>query len=400
MQIKESILSNVVIGLILTLFVFLTFVITADRRVYSQKEETVREESRADSVQEKQKKADRYQEFFDLLSREESNEAAEDKEILRARKINAIKQLGGADLEKAIPLLIKYLDFEDAGVPYNGIPITAANFDEIFQAEQRYPAIVSLARFGHVALPALADVVRRTPWPEVRRDSAMKAIKYIFLRNDLSGGESYLEKAAATSKTQTGSQSLLSAARELRKLWEASISDPSQEMQMEGDEYEEFFDLLSREENNKEDNQILFVKKLDAIERIGRADPKRAIPVLIKYLDFEDVRVNERGRGINITEYDDVYLSMRYPAIDPLWGFGRKALPGLLEVLKVEPSDSIRSNNAVEIIVTIFAREDLADAVDGVLFLDKAASETKSENEREALLNALRKLRQIVERRN
>jgi hypothetical protein len=145
--------------------------------------------------------------------------------------------------------------------------------------------------------------------------------------------------------------------------------------------------------NNQE---ISASEKVDAIKRLGDAKAKRTIPILVKYLDYEDTSVLNRSlHGIDITEYNDVSSARRYPAIGSLVRMSKESLPALVEVLEKESLDSLRSKNARITIQYIFLRENV---VNGILYLEKAASESKALNGSERLLKAAQEMRTLLEK--
>lgn len=161
------------------------------------------------------------------------------------------------------------------------------------------------------------------------------------------------------------------------------------------DGIQEFIDVL---ESN--DKRTPSDSKINAIKRLGDARVKRAIPLLIKYLDYEDEVAFERSKpktinGITIiTEENDLYLSGRYPVVGALIQIGKPALPELVKVIEKEEPTSIESQNALFVIQQIF----IEDSLKGVLFLEEASSKSKSINGSERLQMAAKKTRELLEK--
>lgn len=174
------------------------------------------------------------------------------------------------------------------------------------------------------------------------------------------------------------------------------ISDSTQEKKKKDSGNKKFFDALADSKG-----VVPASEKIEAIKRLYEADPIRAIPILIRYLDFEDEAVHKRfprEGQIDIDEQNDVSQSMLFPAIGSLMHYGRVALPALVEVIENDPPDSTRSKNARRTVEIIFMREEGEDNVlKGVIYLEKAASESKAVNGSENLLLAARQLMELNE---
>lgn len=159
------------------------------------------------------------------------------------------------------------------------------------------------------------------------------------------------------------------------------------------DEIQEFIDILENDTG-----EITRDAKISAIKNLGSPKKKRSIPILIKYLDYEDeARVNRRNLfppSVNITEADDLFLDARYPAVGSISHFGKTALPALVEVIEKEESESVRSQNAIYAIKLIFS----ADWSEGVLYLEKASTESKVPNGGERLQKAAQQIKEIWQR--
>lgn len=160
----------------------------------------------------------------------------------------------------------------------------------------------------------------------------------------------------------------------------------------ENDGVQAFIDILTGE-----DKDTSPAKKIDAIKRLGDANAKRAISVLIKYLDYEDTSIPTRNAdSIDISEGSYVSPVKRYPAIGSLAQIGEAALPVLVKVLEEQPLNSIRSKNARATIQYIFLRGNM---LDGVLYLEKAASESQVSNGSERLKMAAQEMRKLLEKK-
>jgi hypothetical protein len=212
MLIRRSYLGKIVLSVILISFVVLSSVLFLNLKVSSQNEETIQSKNMSNKQQKKKDEdKDGIQDFINTLT--DNN-----KEIPPSKKVDAIKRLGDANKKRAIPILIKYLDYEDASVldrNVNSINIT--EYNDISPA-RRYPAIASLVQMGEESLPALVEVVEKEPLDSTLNKNARVTIQYIFLRGNLLNGILYLEKASSESKVPNGSERLLIAAQELKKL--------------------------------------------------------------------------------------------------------------------------------------------------------------------------------------
>lgn len=154
------------------------------------------------------------------------------------------------------------------------------------------------------------------------------------------------------------------------------------------DGIQEYIDILTTTREN-----VTSSRKVDAIKRLGNANKKRAIPVLIKYLDYEDPSLRRSENSIDITDRDDIFPTKCFPAVGSLVQFGNEALPYLVRVLEEESLDSMRSKNASITIQFIFIRGNM---MEGVLYLEKAASESKIPNGSERLLAAAQEMRKLL----
>ncbi len=170
---------------------------------------------------------------------------------------------------------------------------------------------------------------------------------------------------------------------------EQNISKPKR------DGIQEFIDVLESNDKSTPSDS-----KINAIKRLGDARVERAIPLLIKYLDYKDEVAIERSkpRTINgvtiITEENDLLLTGRYPAAGALIQIGKSVLPELVKVIEKEEPDSIRSQNTLFVIQQIF----IEDWLKGVLYLEEASTKSKSLNGSERLQMAAKKIRELLEK--
>ncbi len=206
LQINKTALIFIIVSFI---FVFIIWVTRVD--VMSQDRQVIRDIKMSEKPTDKQdKNDDGIQEYIDIL-----NDCKQD--IPASKKINAIKQLGFANVERAIPVLIKYLDYEDVSKrpTENAIDL----YDGISTPAGRYPAIGALSQFGKQSLSDLSNVVEKEELNSTKSKNARQTIQYIFLEGNLIDGILYLEKAASASKVPNGSERLQATAQELRKIW-------------------------------------------------------------------------------------------------------------------------------------------------------------------------------------
>jgi hypothetical protein len=85
--------------------------------------------------------------------------------------VNAIKRLQYVHSQKAVDVLVKYLDFR----PRLGISeavVTGSNLEE-------YPAVSSLFSIGRLALPALLSIVADNGYSRTAQDNAVRTIMMI-----------------------------------------------------------------------------------------------------------------------------------------------------------------------------------------------------------------------------
>lgn len=152
-----------------------------------------------------------------------------------------------------------------------------------------------------------------------------------------------------------------------------------------------FIEIL---ENNEETS--ILGNKADAIKKLGNAEVVRAIPLLIKHLDYEDKEevLKREPKTINgvtmITEYNDLTLSRRYPAVGALMQMRKTPLPALIEVIESEETNSIKSKNASYVVQQIFS-DDWSKAV---AYLEQAMIESKVPNGSKRLQIASQKIKE------
>jgi hypothetical protein len=136
-------------------------------------------------------------------------------------------------------------------------------------------------------------------------------------------------------------------------------------------------------------------RKVKAIEHLGASGEKKGIPVLIKLLDYKNESLPVIDpKAINIM-MDEPSPAGRYPAIGALMQIGKPALPALVEVVEKEEPGTLRSENAITTIRYIFLRGNL---LDGVIFLEKSASESKSPKGSDRLFLLAQELRVLMKK--
>lgn len=157
-------------------------------------------------------------------------------------------------------------------------------------------------------------------------------------------------------------------------------------------EIQEFINVLE-----SDDEKLSSSTKINAIKRLGNAKVKRATALLIKYLDYEDKAevLRTKPKTINgvtvITEQNDLSLSERYPATGALFQIGESALPALVKVIENEEPNSLKSQNALYAVQQIFVE----DWLKAVLYLEKAAAESKNPDGSERLQRAARETKKM-----
>jgi hypothetical protein len=145
------------------------------------------------------------------------------------------------------------------------------------------------------------------------------------------------------------------------------------------DEVQKLIQVLEGSENRKKSPQLI----VETIQKLGSIRDARAIPILVKYLDYEREFKPKQNQDPNlkidmveITHWQDRPLIKRFPAIESLFQIGKSALPALVEVIKEGEMASVKSKNALETFQLIF-RDDLSE---GVKYLEDAmnASDTQT----------------------
>jgi hypothetical protein len=140
--------------------------------------------------------------------------------------VQAIKQLQYDHSQKAVDVLVKYLDFR----PRLGISeavVTGSNLEE-------YPAASSLFAIGKLSLPALLSVVADNGYTKTAQDNAVRTIMMIN-RNHPADGITLMMRGARSSddaaRRELFSQAAMSALRwclgKDQKECESVLSDAS-----------------------------------------------------------------------------------------------------------------------------------------------------------------------------
>jgi hypothetical protein len=214
MKIRKLQMKRTTFVLILISLVIVCFASSTRINVSSQDREAMNNTKVSKTPPEKDDKGDDgIQEYIDILNESGQN-------VSSSKKTNAIKQLGFANVKRAIPVLIKYLDYVDISKLPQGNNIDIS--DGISTPASKYPAIGALTQFDKESLPDLIKIVEKEDLNSTRSKNARQTIQYIFLKGNLLDGVLYLEKAASESKESNGSERLLKVAQELSKMCESN----------------------------------------------------------------------------------------------------------------------------------------------------------------------------------
>lgn len=154
------------------------------------------------------------------------------------------------------------------------------------------------------------------------------------------------------------------------------------------DEIGNLIKTLKNQELKKAFPQLIW----EAIEKLGSIRDERAIPELIKYIDYEKKFEPRQKQDSNeITHWDDPKpISGRYPATAALFQIGKPALPALVKVIEAEDAESIKSQNALYTVQFIF-RDNLSE---GIKYLEKSINEFITKNEKSRLQKAIEDTRE------
>lgn len=158
------------------------------------------------------------------------------------------------------------------------------------------------------------------------------------------------------------------------------------------DEVQRLIEVLRNDENKTNSPQLI----TEVIQKLGTIGDERAVPELIKYLDFERKTKLAQNQDPNLlvdsvetTNWDYLPLSSRYPAVGALFQIGKLSLPELVKVVENESIKSQKSQNAVEAIKLIF-RDDL---INGIEYLEDAKVKSVSLESKQRLQLAVKKVR-------
>jgi hypothetical protein len=156
------------------------------------------------------------------------------------------------------------------------------------------------------------------------------------------------------------------------------------------DEVERLLQILRKDENKEKSPQLI----VETIQKLGSIGDERAIPELVRYLDYERKIESAQSQDQNLkidpvetTHWDYLPLSGRYPAIGALFQIGKSSLPELVKVIENEKTKSQKSQNALETVQLIF-RDDLSE---GIKYLENAMNSSAAQEGKQRLLTAIEK---------
>lgn len=159
----------------------------------------------------------------------------------------------------------------------------------------------------------------------------------------------------------------------------------------DSDEVQKLIQILDVE--NKETSPQLIV---EAIQKLGSIRDERAISKLVKYLDYEKKFEPKQNQDpdlkidtAEVTHWSYTPMTRRYPAIEALFQIGKPTLPALVNVIKEENSESLKSQNALYIIQQIF----IEDLLEGVKYLEDAMNISTTQVGKQRFLIAIEKTR-------
>jgi hypothetical protein len=120
----------------------------------------------------------------------------------------ALRSLGEAKVEEAIPMLVDYLDFERPETEMEKMGIGGA----LGTIGNDFPAVLALAQMGRAALPALVKVVESGTGSTQAHKNGIYTIMKIFNRQ--ASGIQFLAKSAINAKSTEAKTRLSVASRE------------------------------------------------------------------------------------------------------------------------------------------------------------------------------------------
>lgn len=139
----------------------------------------------------------------------------------------ALRSLGDAKIQEAIPVLVAYLDFERPETEMEKLGMGGA----LGTIGNDFPAVFALTEMGRAALPALIQVVESGTSSTKGHKNGIYAIMKIFQRGP--AGIQFLAHSAATAKSTDAHSRLSAAAHEAvtwctaeeRQACESAVSD-------------------------------------------------------------------------------------------------------------------------------------------------------------------------------
>lgn len=126
-----------------------------------------------------------------------------------------------------------------------------------------------------------------------------------------------------------------------------------------------------------------------AIQRLGEMRATEAVNDLVELLTFARKFAWERDDAI--VEIQPITRGNRYPATSALFQIGRPALPALVKVIELNPTDSEWAQNSTFAVQNIF-RDNLTE---GAQYLERAAESSKNTESAQRLRQSAAELRRL-----
>jgi hypothetical protein len=180
-----------------------------------------------------------------------------------------------------------------------------------------------------------------------------------------------------------------------KRLDVGATTDKKQTDLQEKDEVQRLLQILMISENKVKSPKLV----TETILKLGTMRDERAIPELVKYLDYEPKFEKAQSQDLitdtaEITHWNDLPTSGRYPAVGSLFQIGKPALPALIKILEERESMSIESKNALRTIQLIF-REELPQ---GIEYLETARDNSTTELGKRRLQIAVSETKMLCEK--
>src|SRR5579872_719275 len=228
----------------------------------------------------------------------------------------AIEQLGKLRASAAAPILIEFLDFPtpmSVEQEFTRMVISSSHFGS------RYKAVEALFDIGEPALPSVMKALQDRSAPTIKFKNALDAYASIHREH------------------------IALAIKALRDSDGDSLCPPLRHSEDSG-----LMAFLEENKNGKRSESPDCAAF--AILELGKARSYPAIPILIRYLDFEWPHASNVNSNASL-----VYERQYFPAVTALVLMGTPSLLPLLHTLETEPLPQIARSKGVETIMLLYA---------------------------------------------